>query len=213
MIDVKTFTFNEFSENTYVLYDESKDCLIIDPGCNKANEEKELDDFIASKGLKPTRLLNTHCHVDHVFGNWHVSKKYNLGLEIHEVELPVLNSAGEVARMYGLNMAEQPEPTAFLKEGDKIELGKHTLDILFCPGHAPGHVVFLSHEQQFIIGGDVLFQGSIGRTDLPGGNHDTLINSIKTKLLPLKDSFQVYSGHGPSTNIGFERSNNPFLQN
>jgi glyoxylase-like metal-dependent hydrolase (beta-lactamase superfamily II) len=211
MIKIDHFTFGPFQENTYILSDETRECIIIDPGCYNEAERAELKAFIASHKLKPVRLLNTHCHIDHVFGNKFSADTWNLGLEIHEKDLPVLKSLLNVARLYQLNAEESPEPGRFIAEGDKITFGNSSLDVLFCPGHCPGHVVFVSHEQQFVIGGDVLFYGSIGRTDLPGGHYQTLIDSIKNKLFPLGDGYRVYSGHGPETNIGFERKNNPFL--
>jgi hydroxyacylglutathione hydrolase len=213
MINIQIFTFSPFQENMYVLSDETKECVIIDPGCYESHEKKQLSEFIEKEGLKPVKLLNTHCHIDHVFGNKFVADTYQLGLEMHELDLPVLNSQMQTAHVYQIpNVDESPAPSSFFDEGDVIEFGNSKLDILFTPGHAPGHVVFVAHEQQFVIGGDVLFYGSIGRTDLPGGDFDTLINSIKTKLFTLDDAFEVYSGHGPKTTIGFEKMNNPFLK-
>lgn len=212
MVAIETFTFNPFQENTYVLYDESKECVIIDPGCYNHAEEKDLSAFIKDNDLKPVHLLNTHCHIDHVLGNKYVAETYQLKLSMHKADLPLLESLVQVGQMYGVPASPSPAPEIFLEEGDVVKFGKAKLDILFAPGHAPGHIVFIHHEQKFIIGGDVLFQGSIGRTDLPGGDYDTLIRSIKTKLLPLEDEYVVHSGHGPITNIGFERKNNPFLQ-
>ena len=211
MLKVDFFTFGPFQENTYILSDETSECLIIDPGCYDDEERNTLVAFIKKNNLKPVKLLNTHCHIDHVFGNKFIAEKYNLGLEIHKKDLKVLESLMSVAHLYGLNAEPSPEPKIFLEEGDKIIFGKSELDILFTPGHSPGSVSFVSYEQKFVIGGDVLFYGSIGRTDLPGGHHATLIESIKTKLFPLGDDFIVYSGHGPETKIGFERKNNPFV--
>jgi glyoxylase-like metal-dependent hydrolase (beta-lactamase superfamily II) len=211
MIQIQGFTFNPFSENTYVLYDETKECVIIDPGCYDNNERQELADFIKSEELKPVKLLNTHCHVDHVVGNTFVAKKYNIGLEIHKEDLQMLHSLPQVSHLYGLNTEESVEPTNFLNEGDKIKFGNSELEILFTPGHSPGSICFVSKEDKFIIGGDVLFHGSIGRTDLPGGDHEGLINNIKTKLFSLEDDFVVFSGHGEQTSIGFEKKHNQFL--
>ena len=212
MINIHSFTFNPFEENTYILYDETKECIIIDPGCYEKIEQEKLSDFIKKQELKPVRLLNTHCHLDHVFGNKFVADLYGLELEMNELDLPILQNAPVAAQLYGIpNVDISPEPAKFLNEGDVVEFGNSKLDILFIPGHSPGHIVFYNNDQEFVIGGDVLFYGSIGRTDLPGGDHDTLINNIKEKLFPLGDGFQVYSGHGPTTNIGFERENNPFL--
>lgn len=209
---IQSFAFNPFQENTYVLYDESGECLIIDPGCHNSTEEQELCSFIENNELKPVKLLNTHCHIDHILGNAFVANKYDLGLEMHEKDVPTLKGSSQAANMYGFNLDNSIEPEKFLKEGEKIKFGNSELDILFVPGHAPGHIAFVAHKNKFVIGGDVLFQGSIGRTDLPGGDYDTLINSIKSKFLPLGDDYTVYSGHGPATNIAFERENNPFLK-
>ncbi len=211
MISIHAFTFNPIGENTYILYDESGECVIIDPGCYDDRERAELADFIKNKALTPVKLLNTHCHLDHVFGNDFVSKKYNLKLEAHKNEIPVLDAFLRSAAMYGLNAEPSPEITVFLDEGDRISFGKSTLEIVFTPGHSPGSITFYNTEQQFMISGDVLFYGSVGRSDLPGGNHHVLIDSIKKKLLPLGDDYKVYSGHGPTTTIGFEKVNNPFL--
>lgn len=211
MISVHFFTFSPIAENTYVLFDETGDCVIIDPGCYDDRERAELADFIKNKQLKPVKLLNTHCHLDHVFGNDFVAKKYNLKLEAHQNEVPVLDAFERSAAMYGLHADPSPAISVFLNEGDQIRFGNSVLDILFTPGHSPGSITFYNKEQQFMISGDVLFYGSVGRSDLPGGNHATLIDSIRKKLLPLGDAFKVYSGHGPATSIGFERVNNPFL--
>lgn len=211
MISVHFFTFNPIGENTYVLFDETGACVIIDPGCYDDQERKELADFIADKKLNPVALLNTHCHLDHVFGNDFVAKKYKLKLQAHQNEVPVLEALLRTAAMYGMNAEPSPEIAVFLNEGDMIRFGNSSLEILFTPGHSPGSITFFNREQEFMISGDVLFYGSVGRSDLPGGNHGTLIQSIKQKLLPLGDGFKVYSGHGPATNIGFERVNNPFL--
>ena len=211
MINIHFFTFNGFQENTYILFDETKECIIIDPGCYSNEEEQELVKFISENNLTPVKLLNTHCHIDHVLGNSFVANKYSIDLEMHEKDLPTLHATPEYGHTFGFNMAKSPEPTTLLKEGDVVKFGSSELDVLFTPGHSAGHIVFISHEQKFIINGDVLFQGSIGRTDLPGGDHNTLIESIKTKLLTLDDDFEVYTGHGSKTTIGYERNHNPFL--
>lgn len=211
MIHIYSFTFNPFSENSYILADETGECVIIDPGCHSSSEEQELTDFIAENGLKPVKLLNTHCHVDHVFGNLFVAEKWNLGLEMHELDVPVLNSFAKVCQMYGFNGGPQPAPAHFLNEGDTVSFGKSSVKILFTPGHSPGSVCFYNAEQKFVIGGDVLFQNSIGRTDLPGGDFPTLEKSIKTKLYTLPDDVTVYPGHGPATSIGYEKKYNSFV--
>ena len=211
MITIQGFTFNPFEENTYILYDETKECVIIDPGCSNPSEQQEIVDFIKSEELKPVKLLNTHCHIDHVFGNSFIAKKYNLGLEIHKEDLQTLHSLPQVSHLYGLNAEESVEPSNFLNEGDKIAFGNSSLDILFTPGHSPGSICFVSYADKCIIGGDVLFYGSIGRTDLPGGDHEALLSNIREKLFVLEDDFTVFPGHGGETTIGFEKKNNPFL--
>lgn len=211
MIKVQSFTFNGFQENTYVLSDETKDCVIIDPGCYSSEEQQTLVDYIEANQLVPTKLLNTHCHIDHILGNHFVANRYNIGLEMHEKDLPTLHATPEYGHLYGFNVTPSPEPTTLLNEGDNIIFGNSSLTVLFAPGHSSGHIVFYSEQDAFVIAGDVLFNGSIGRTDLPGGDYDTLIDSIKTKLMPLNDNVTVYCGHGPSTTIGHERMHNPFI--
>jgi len=212
MLSIQVFTFNPFQENSFVLYDEaSRECIVVDPGCSNSREEKELDSFINDNNLIPKRLINTHCHIDHVLGNKYISEKYNLPLESHKLEIPVLQSCDQVGKMYGIPYKGSPNITVFHEDGDVITFGSTEIEILLAPGHSPGSICLHLKDQKEIIGGDVLFQGSIGRTDLPGGNHNTLINSIKTKLLPLPDETVVYPGHGPATTIGRERVSNPFL--
>ncbi len=211
MISIQSFTVGPFQENTYILFDETKQCIIIDPGCYDSHEQEDLAAFIADNKLTPVKLINTHCHLDHIFSNGFVAEKYNLKLEINKNEQMVLDTYLTVAAMYNLHAAASPAPSVFLEEGDTIKFGNSTLHILFTPGHSPGSITFYNKEQKFMIAGDVLFYGSIGRTDLPGGNHAALITNIKTKLFPLGDDYKVYSGHGQPTTIGFERNNNPFL--
>ncbi|MDG1476910.1 MAG: MBL fold metallo-hydrolase [Vicingaceae bacterium] len=211
MINVHYFTFNGFQENTYILSDDSKQCVIIDPGCYSNEEQQVLVNYIAENGLTPVKLLNTHCHIDHVLGNSFVANKYNVGLEMNEKDLPTLHATPEYGTTFGFNIDKSPEPSILLEEGDIVKFGNSELHVLFTPGHAPGHIVFVSHKDKFVINGDVLFRGSIGRTDLPGGDYDTLISSIKTKMMTLPEDYIIYSGHGPSSTVGFEKSNNPFL--
>lgn len=211
-MEIQHFTFNPFQENTYLLINEKKDCIIIDPGCYFEEERKELLTYIETKGLKVTRLLNTHCHLDHIFGNRLVAKTYGVGLEIHAKDKMVLDRQPEIGKMYNVPFDPSPEPVSYLVEGEKIIFGEDELEILLTPGHSPGSVCFYSADQHFLIGGDVLFYQSIGRTDLPGGHHQTLLNSIHEKLFVLPDDVKVYPGHGPATTIGFEKAHNPFLQ-
>lgn len=210
-MDVSIFTFNGFQENTYILYDESKECVIVDPGCNSKSEQNTLSEFISGNQLKVTRLLNTHCHIDHVLGNKFVADKFNLKLEAHQGEKPVLESCKMVAQMYGIPYDPSPEIDLFIDEGDVIKFGNTSMEIFFTPGHSPASISFYNREHNILIAGDVLFQRSIGRTDLPGGSMDTLLESIRTKFWVLPDDTIVYPGHGPSTTIGEEKRLNPFL--
>ena len=212
MLSVKTFTFNPVQENTYVLYNEAGQCCIIDPGCYFQQERDELKNFIEETNLQPTLLLNTHCHLDHVFGNKWSAEKWGLTLHIHEKEKPVLDFAPQSGEMWQMPFDNYDGELIFLKERTAIKLGSDELEIRFTPGHSPGSVCFYHEPGGFVIGGDVLFNGSIGRTDLPGGSFEILINSIRDKLFRLPDDVVVYPGHGDSTTIGFEKQNNPFLE-
>jgi hydroxyacylglutathione hydrolase len=211
MIKIQSFCFNPFQENTYILYDETGDCVIIDPGCYNTAEQNVLVSFLETNKLKPVRLLNTHGHIDHVFGNKFIHDKYKLGLEIHEKDLTTLHSMMQVAHLYQLQAEASPEPASFLKEGTQVVFGNSLLDIVFTPGHSPGSVCFISAKDKLVIGGDVLFRESIGRTDLPGGNHQTLLESIQKQLFVLPDDYQVFPGHGSATTIGHEKQHNPFM--
>lgn len=212
MANVVKLTFNDFQENTYIVYDDTGECVLFDPGCYQKHEEEELVRTISERKLKPVRLINTHCHLDHVFGNKFAAEHFKLGLEIHRGELPVLEAVPQVCMMYGLPPAQpSPAPSRFIEAGDVIEFGETKLEVLFTPGHSPASLSFYCRESGFVIAGDVLFYGSIGRTDLPGGDFNTLINSIKEQLLVLPDDTVVYPGHGPKTTVAFERANNPFL--
>lgn len=210
MIQIKKLTFNGFQENTYVLYDETKECIIIDPGCYDRAEEKVLFDFIEKEGLKPVKLVNTHGHIDHVLGNYFVSQTYGLKLYAHQLIIGQLEAIPNYSQLYGFDAYKMsPEPTVFLDETDVLTFGNSRLEVLFCPGHAPDHIVFYSPEQGFVINGDVLFQGSYGRVDLPGGDFDTLKKSIQQKMFALPNETIVYCGHGGETTIGHERETNP----
>lgn len=212
MLTVRIFSFNPVSENTYVLYNELKEALIIDPGCYFNEEKHALKTFIESEKLKPVQLLNTHCHLDHVFGNKWVFETYGLELFIHPNEQQVLNFAPLSAKGWGLPFDNYEGPLHFLEHHDTVVLGEHKLTVLLAPGHSPGSICFYSEEQEFIIGGDVLFKESIGRTDLPGGNHQALLNSIREQLFVLPDNVTVYPGHGEPTTIGHEKKHNPYLK-
>ena len=209
---IEKFTFNAFSENTFIVSDNTKECIIIDPGCYNQHEKNELAKYVTDNNLKPVMLINTHCHIDHIFGNKFAAEKWGLELQINKLELGILESSTDVAKLYGFeNYEKSPNAKIFLNEHDEIKFGESKLDILFTPGHSPGHIAFHSAKDKVLISGDVLFKNSIGRTDLPGGNYDTLIKSIKEKILLLEDETIVFCGHGPSTTIGSEKLNNPFL--
>jgi hydroxyacylglutathione hydrolase len=211
MLSVKSFIFSPVQENTYVLYNEEKQCCIIDPGCYFDNEKKELKDFIEKTGLTPVLLLNTHCHLDHVFGNKFVYDTWGLSLHLHPKEKTLLDFAPTSGDMWQLPFENYSGPLIYKDEKDTLKMDDDELSILFMPGHSPGSIGFYCAAQQFIIGGDVLFNGSIGRTDLPGGDFKTLANSIQTQLFTLPDETKVYSGHGPVTTVGFEKMNNPYV--
>ncbi|MBT8189831.1 MAG: MBL fold metallo-hydrolase [Bacteroidia bacterium] len=208
---IKTFTFNDFQENTFILYDDTKECIIVDPGCNAPTERNALIRFIEENELKPVRLVNTHCHIDHVLGNAFVAKTYDLKLESHQGEKIVLDNMVMMANMYGIPYDRSPDIEVFPDEGQELTFGKTRLKILYTPGHSPASISFFHEASKQLIAGDVLFQRSIGRTDLPGGDFNTLINSIKSKYYPLGDDVVVYPGHGPTTTVGEERRMNPFL--
>ncbi|GAB3256276.1 MBL fold metallo-hydrolase [Larkinella harenae] len=212
MVQVKSFVFSPLAENTYILYDETREAVIIDPGCYEQYERDELAGFIEQNGLKPVKLLNTHAHIDHVLGNAFVKQKYSLELYLHEDDLPVLRSAKILAPHYGLAGYEETEVDHFLKAGQTVAFGNAELEVRFVPGHAPGHVAFVNHADRFVVGGDVLFRGSIGRTDFPLSDHETLLRSIRTQLYTLPDDFTVYAGHMDPTTIGREKKTNPFVR-
>jgi hydroxyacylglutathione hydrolase len=212
MLTVQVFTFNPVQENTYVLYNEKGQCCIIDPGCYFASEEKMLTDFVSTSGLTPVLLLNTHCHLDHIFGNRFIYKTYGLTLHIHRLEKPVLDMGPASGQMWQLPFENYDAELSFIKEDEEIRIGEDVLHVLFTPGHSPGSVSFYNKEEKFIISGDVLFNGSIGRTDLPGASFDILEESIRTKLYTLPEDVIVYPGHGESTTIGDERKTNPFVK-
>jgi len=212
MISIQQFTFNPYQENTYVLYDETGECVIIDPGMYDAREQNILVNQLKEKALKPVLLLNTHCHIDHVLGNKFVFDQWGLKPQFHRGELPVLHSIPGYAPQMGLHYELSPEPEVFLEETGTVIFGSSELQLIFAPGHSPAHLCFYATEDNFIIGGDVLFYSSIGRTDLPGGNHQQLLNSIREKFFVLPDHIEVYPGHGQSTTIGFEKQHNPFLK-
>jgi hydroxyacylglutathione hydrolase len=210
MMQIKTFTFNPFAENTYVVYDETGEGVIIDPGCYERTEKEQLAKFVAEQNLTIRYLLNTHCHIDHVLGNTFVKDKYNVPLLIHPLDEPVLRAVKAYAPSYGFALYQESLPDAYLEEGNTLSFGNTAFSILFLPGHAPGHVGFYHEPTLSLLSGDVLFEQSIGRTDLPGGNFDVLLKSIQEKIFTLPDAVTVYPGHGNTTTVGDEKQFNPF---
>ena len=212
MLRIKSFTFNPFQENTYIAYDETKECIIVDPGCYDAKENGILKEFIEQNNLNPVALVNTHCHLDHVFGNKFVADTYNLSPVMHKLDLPMLEYAPLAAKKYGVHLGELPDVKEFVEEGDVLKFGNSEFEVVFTPGHAPGHICLVNKVENITLSADVLFHLSIGRTDLPMGDHETLLTSIREKLFTLDDTMVIYPGHGPKTSIGFEKENNPFLK-
>lgn len=210
---VKAFTFSPFQENTYIVIDdETQKAAVIDPGCYDQAEKETLSAFIDSRRLTVTHLLQTHSHLDHVFGSAYVKRKYGVKMYLHELDMVIFNDVPKRMEMYGLRGYDPTEVDVYLREGDKIAVGNTTLEVLHTPGHAPGHVVFVNHKDRYVIGGDVLFKGSIGRTDFPYCDHQALLNSIRTKLYTLPDDYTVYAGHMDPTTIGREKKSNPFIR-
>lgn len=211
MIQIKSFTFNPFAENTYVLHDESGEAVFIDPGNYERHEHDTLTGYVEANQLKPVAIINTHAHIDHVLGIAYLKRKYGISFSLHAIDEPLLKAVKSYAPNYGFAGFDEPEVDHYLEEGQTVTFGNSMLEVLHVPGHAPGHVAFVNHEQRFVIGGDVLFRQSIGRTDLPGGDYNTLLRSIRTKLFTLADDYTVYAGHMEPTTIGYEKKHNPFL--
>lgn len=208
-IHIQKFTFNPFQENTYVLYNDAKEAIIIDPGCYTQAEKEDLKSFIESAGLTPVALLNTHAHIDHVLGNAYVLRNYDIPYYMHRADLPILDNLMRTAAMYNIEgVEESPWPSHFVEDGDSLTLGTMELKVIFGPGHAPGHVAFYSAENDLLIGGDIVFQGSFGRVDLPGGSIDILKDTILNKIFTLPDTTIIHPGHGGFTTVGTEKMTN-----
>lgn len=212
MISLKKFTFNPFSENTYVIWDETKEAVIIDPGMVDGREEQELVDFIDSKGLTPVKLFLTHAHIDHVLGCYFVKKQWDLVFLAHPLCDTVLQMSERAAEMYGVPYTPSPLPDQAINEGEMLTFGKSEMELLFVPGHAPDHLALVDRDGNKTIAGDVLFDGSVGRVDLPGSDAKALSDSIQQKMYALPDEMVVYSGHGGETTIGKEKKTNPFVR-
>lgn len=211
MIHVKTFVFNPIQTNTFVLSDDTRECVIIDAGNYYQEENEEIIQYISKHELKPVRMINTHGHIDHILGIVELSKQYGIKAEMHRNDLELIAQAGEYGAMFALDCKEWPVIDTFLEDRQVIRFGNETIEAIHTPGHTQGGMCFYSKSNQFVIAGDTLFANSIGRTDLPGGNYDQIIESIKTRLFTLDEDVKVYSGHGSPTTIGYEKKNNPFL--
>jgi glyoxylase-like metal-dependent hydrolase (beta-lactamase superfamily II) len=210
MLHIQSFEFNPFSEHTYILYDETSDAVVVDAGCYEREEEHKLSGFIADKKLNVKAIINTHSHLDHILGAYYVKDRYKVPLLIHRLDEPTLRMGPMSSQFYGIHKYTDVAHDGFISEGTSINVGNQTLQVIFVPGHAPGHVAFYHEEQKVLIGGDVLFYRSIGRTDLPGGDYNTLIKSIHEKIFTLPDEVVVYPGHGPATTVGDEKVKNPY---
>lgn len=211
MIKVEKFVVNPLGENSFIISDETGECIFIDPGFYYEEEFQEITDYIRNNKLKPVKITNTHCHFDHILGVEFVRKEFNIPFYAHEADEFWVERVVDQGQMFGFEINPVSPIDQFLKENEFVEFGNTKLKIIHVPGHSPGHVVFYNEPESVLIAGDVLFYGSIGRTDLPGGNYETLISGIKNKLFPLPDNTKVYCGHGPETTLGFEKSTNPFL--
>jgi len=211
MITIQKFVVNPLGENSYILSDETGQCVFVDPGFYYTEEKEEVKEYIAVNQLKPVMIANTHCHFDHILGVEFVREQYGIPFYAHAEDAFLVERSVSQAQMFGFDMQEVKPMDGWLHEGETLKFGNTEMKILHVPGHSPGHVVFYSEEENILVVGDVLFYGSIGRTDLPGGNYDTLISGIKTKLLTLPEDVKVYSGHGPETSVGVEKWSNPFL--
>lgn len=212
-MEYKTFTFSPFQENTFVLYDDSKECIVVDPGNFFANENEQLDSFFNENGLKFVHVVNTHNHLDHVFGLRYLVDKYKVPAACHPDDLYWIDNFMTAATGYGLEIEKPaPKPEIMLNHGDTFKFGNTELEIIHVPGHSPGGIALYHKKQGLLFCGDILFNSSVGRSDLPGGNHEDLIRGIKEKLMILPNETIVFSGHGPQTTIGYEKENNPYLK-
>jgi len=212
MVHVKVFTFNLFAENTIVLWDEqTRETAVVDPGVSTEGEQKILSNFISTEKLSVRFLINTHCHIDHIFGCSFIKQKYNPVYYAPEKDIPLLENAKTQASMFDIDFENPPKPDMMITEETKIQLGNSIIQFLFTPGHTPGEYCLYFKDEKICITGDVLFKEGIGRTDLWGGDYKTLISSIETKLLTLPDEVVIFPGHGESSTIGYEKQNNPFL--
>ena len=212
MITIKNFVFNTFMVNTFLLFDETREAIIVDAACSDEREEEHLENFLETNSLKLVRNINTHCHIDHILGNSFIENRYGIRPEYHPASEQFLIRAKEIGESYGCRIDRVPNASRFLEDGEMIQWGDSSLKVIYTPGHADGSCSLYNQEQGFVLTGDVLFRDSIGRTDFPTGNFDLLIKSIREKLFTLPDDTEVYPGHGPETEIGYEKLNNPFIR-
>lgn len=211
MIQIHRLTFNSFMVNSYFLYDETKECIAVDAACYDPSEKQEIIEFLEKNKLKLTRHINTHCHIDHVLGNQFIAETFKIHPEYHKASIPFFFTAREIGISFGYRLEQIPDARGYLEDGEEVKFGNSSIKVLYTPGHAEGSICLYDKERGFIITGDVLFKDTIGRTDLPGSNFDTLMDNIKNKLFSLPDDTVVYPGHGPETSIGYEKMNNPFI--
>lgn len=199
-------------ENTYLIWcEETLACAIVDAGMYDSTEQQQVQDFIDAQVLKPTLLLGTHAHIDHIFGNWWVKQMYNLPYYLHPADVAMIDRSETMAALWNLKYTPSPLPSNSLAHDDVVRIGNSELQVRFVPGHAPGHVIFVDLAGEQVLVGDTIFKGSIGRTDLPGGNHDQLLQNIESQIFTLPEQYTLHSGHGPSTTVAFEKSYNPFF--
>lgn len=211
MIQLKHFVFNELGVNSFVLHDHTRECIIIDPGCNTPSQQQEMAGYVAANNLTPRAIVLTHGHFDHILGNKSMISLFKCDLVMHRDDLHQVQLIKQFAGIFGFDAEESPAPDRFVAENDVILFGESVLKVLHVPGHSPGSICLYSENDKLLICGDVLFAGSIGRTDLPGGNHDLLLTGIRQKLMVLPGDTVVWPGHGPKTSIGYEHDTNPFL--
>ncbi len=210
---IQSFTFNPLGENTYIVWDEtSREAAIIDAGMYNREECDTIRTFLDSKQLKLKALWGTHAHIDHIFGNWWIKQEFpEISYHLHADDIKMIDRSETMAALWNLNYTPSPQPDVLLNHGDQLNLGKTTFEVRFVPGHAPGHVIFVNHASDFAVVGDTVFQGSIGRTDLPGGNHAQLLQKIREEIFTLSATMTLHCGHGPATTVAQEKSNNPFF--
>ena len=211
MFTLQAFVFNFASENTYILYNENKNAWIVDPGNFTEKETEAIDHFIKDQQLNIVRIVLTHAHIDHVMGLQWAVDNFKLPVTMHEDDKEVLDLLPMSGSRFGITVKPVTAEFHFISENDELDFDGEKFKIYHVPGHSPGSVVYHNESQKFVISGDVLFQGSIGRTDLFKGNYEQLISGIKTKLFVLDPETQVFSGHGNPTTIGFEKDYNPFF--